>query len=312
MKTESESQLLSPSDPLRQWHSANGGHETDTHICAHTNMLRTNYTNDSNTADRSDTHVDMTRELDKASVWSMLWLRVCCTRGNPSIPVPRRAILLLLTLLALSLGCHILTFGALSALSSQLALCSAAPTTTELTPTLTLPVTLAATRESNNKNDANNQIPSTVARMRPIVQLKTQPVSEVQPVAPLAASPAAATVSPTVAPAAAAAAAAPAIAISTPLPASSSTPLPPEPTPLTLTSAQQSKLEEPWRWFETSGEHKDLVKQITNMRQELGRPLVILDIGLNIGSAPYAITKICPVTKKDMASSRASEQSSPN
>jgi hypothetical protein len=84
------------------------------------------------------------------------------------------------------------------------------------------------------------------------------------------------------------------------------TTLPPQPTPITLTAAQISKLEEPWRWFETSGEHKDLQTKIQSLREERAHPLVILDIGLNIGSAPYAITKLCPVSWKRIATAAGS------
>jgi FkbM family methyltransferase len=52
-------------------------------------------------------------------------------------------------------------------------------------------------------------------------------------------------------------------------------------------------LEEPWRWFESSGEHKELLSRVQQLRAAVGRPLRILDIGLNIGSAPWAIERVC-------------------
>jgi len=72
------------------------------------------------------------------------------------------------------------------------------------------------------------------------------------------------------------------------------TSLPPPPVQPTLSITDKHRLEEPWKWFETSGEHKDLLAKVVELRERLGRPVVILDIGLNIGSAPWAIEKLCP------------------
>ena len=71
----------------------------------------------------------------------------------------------------------------------------------------------------------------------------------------------------------------------------------PSPPPLNdaiLSQADISRLEEPWKWFESSGEHKDLLEKVRSLRAAKGSPLVILDIGLNIGSAPFAIERVCP------------------
>jgi hypothetical protein len=82
--------------------------------------------------------------------------------------------------------------------------------------------------------------------------------------------------------------------VEAPVPSLSLPPIPAPPPTLELTQTDITRLEEPWRWFESSGEHKDLLKKVAEMRAELGRPLVILDIGLNIGSAPWAIERVCP------------------
>ena len=70
--------------------------------------------------------------------------------------------------------------------------------------------------------------------------------------------------------------------------------LPPTPALVPLTSDQLVSLEEPWKWFERIGEHKDLVAKVQSLRSQLGRPLVILDIGLNIGTASWSIARVCP------------------
>lgn len=67
--------------------------------------------------------------------------------------------------------------------------------------------------------------------------------------------------------------------------------LPAPPPPYTLSSAELQKLEEPWGWFQRAGEHRDLVAKVKQLRQQKGRPLVIIDVGLNIGSAPWALVQ---------------------
>jgi len=70
--------------------------------------------------------------------------------------------------------------------------------------------------------------------------------------------------------------------------------VPDAPPPVALSAADIRRLDEPWEWFQSSNEHRDLLDRIVRMRVELGRPLLILDIGLNIGSAPWAIARVCP------------------
>jgi len=200
-------------------------------------------------------------------------------RSSRSFTIPSRVLAALMFVLAASFALHCWMYGRMHALEAQLIRTSASPSSESAAQA-------AATAAQTQMRLLMNQITANVAKHSQAASANTQQPVEVT--------------AETVKTAALHAAASHQL---------QPPPLPLPPPPITLNPSEISRLEEPWRWFESSGEHKDLLAKVQSLREERGRPLVLLDIGLNIGSAPWAIARICPVRSKQTRTQRMTSRS---